>query len=196
MGDIDLKKSHSKEKIEKYLAIMLEYNKKVNIVSRKISGVQLTCLVNETLQLQKYISFENVIDAGSGNGILGFPIAISDQKKNITLVEPRKKKHEFLEYTKAELELKNVTVANSQIEEFFKSYCSLKSTLISRGFPDNLKLVSFLRKRIVSELIIVTSKSKIKKMEKGIEKFEQSIYNVAFRDNLKILQLKNVSRET
>ena len=189
--------SELKEKsINIFVSILKEYSKKINIVSKGISVDQLNTLIRETMLLEKYISGEVIIDAGSGNGILGIPIAIENPKKKIVLVEPRKKKSEFLNYAIEELRLRNTKVVRSGIEEFVKDVEKGKSTMVGRGFPDNIKLASYVKNGIIKELLLITSQGKIKKMEKGIEKLRQKIYNVPFRDNLKIIHITNVSRET
>jgi len=185
-----------KSSVTKFLGILKEYSKQINIISKIITDEQLNSLIDETLIMEKLISEDHVVDAGSGNGILGIPIAILNPEKMIFLVEPRKKKSEFLIYAVKELSLNNAEVIRSGIEEFFKSRKKQKLTLIGRGFPDNLKLAGYVKKGIASELILITSEYKIKKMEKGIEKLGQKIYNVPFRDNLKIIHITDVSRET
>lgn len=166
------------------------------MISRAITDEQLYSLISETILLKKYISGNIIVDVGSGNGILGIPIAILSIEKEIIMVEPRKKKSEFLFYAVKELDLKNATVVRSGIEEFVKVAKNKRFTLVGRGFPDNDKLLLYLKKRVVRELLLITSLSKIKKTEKRIEMLEQKIYNVPFRDNLKIIHIKDVSRET
>ena len=182
--------------IRSFISILKEYSKKINIISKGITGDQINALIEETILLEKNISQNTIVDAGSGNGILGIPIAILNPDKRIILVEPRKKKSEFLSYTVSELNLKNTKVVRSGIEEFLKGRKKRKFTLIARGFPDNIKLTNYVKKKIVKELLLITSLDKIKKMPKGIEKLRQNIYNVPFRDNLKIMHIANVSRET
>lgn len=182
--------------IRSFISILKEYSKKINIISKGITGDQINALIEETILLEKNISENTIVDAGSGNGILGIPIAILNPDKRIILVEPRKKKSEFLSYTVSELNLKNTKVVRSGIEEFLKGRKKRKFTLIARGFPDNIKLTNYVKKKIVKELLLITSLDKIKKMPKGIEKLRQNIYNVPFRDNLKIMHIANVSRET
>ncbi len=186
----------TEKKLNEYIAVLKQYSKKINIISKIITDEQIKELVSESLLIDKYIRGLNIVDAGSGNGILGIPVAILHPEKKIFLVEPRKKKSEFLNYAVEKLILSNVKVLRSGIEEFVKVNKTIRFSIIARGFPDNSKLISYVKKRVAEEVILITSHSKIKKVEKGIEKYEQKIYNVPFRDNLKILYTANVSRET
>jgi len=185
-----------KSKIEHYAGILKAYSEKVNVISKNITIDQIKTLINETILLEKYISRNEIVDVGSGNGILGIPIAIINPSKKIVLIEPRKKKIEFLLFAKKELHMDNVVVVKSGIEEFVKKRKKIIPTIIARGFPDNEKLVLYIKKEIAEELLLLTSESKIKKIIKKIEKLDQNIYNVPYRDNLKIIHLSNVSRET
>ena len=182
--------------LKEYMLILKKYSKKVNVISKKISSEQLIDLINESLILDKHTTGKNIVDAGSGNGILGLPIAFLHPEKIVYLVEPRKKKSEFLNYAVKKLKVSNVVVLREGIEGFVKNKKKMNFTIIARGFPDNSKLISYLKKGVTDEVVLITSLDKIKKVEKGIEKYEQKIYNVPFRDNLKIIYIGNVSRET
>ncbi len=179
-----------------FISTLTEYSKNINVMSKGITEEQLNTLIEETILMERYISENTIIDAGSGNGILGIPIAILNPDKKIFLVEPRKKKSEFLSFTISKLNLKNAEVVRSGIEEFLKGRERRKFSVIARGFPDNTRLTTYVKKKIVKELLVITSLAKIKKMTEGIEKLKQNIYNVPFRDNLKIIHITNVSRET
>ncbi len=183
-------------KIELYIKTIFEYNKKVNIISRKITKEQVDVLIRETILMDRHINNKIIVDAGSGNGILGFPLSIANPSRELFLVEPIKKKADFLSYAQRTLDLQNVTVVNTIVEKFIKDTKKKGFTLVARGFPDNLRLLSYLKKKVAYELLILTSDHKIKKIEKKIEKLKQNIYNVPFRDNLKLIHIKNVSRET
>jgi len=170
---------------------LLEYNKKVNLVSRKISPEELCQLLNESLLLDQYIANAFVIDAGSGNGILGIPIAMGNKDRKVTLVEPRQKKFQFLKYVKEELGLPNIDVQGISIEEYLKGLKNVDSsaiTLIARGFPQLEVFCRFIKKRLIGEAVIITSENKIKKNEKPLESMAKKIYNVPLRKNLKILK--------
>lgn len=58
-----------------------------------------------------------VCDAGSGAGFPGLPIALVRPDISMTLVEPSRKKCAFLRHMKRLLNLDNVTVAESRIED-------------------------------------------------------------------------------
>lgn len=58
-----------------------------------------------------------IADIGSGGGLPGIPLALALPHINFTLVERMSKRCAFLENSVAILNLKNVTVINSQVEQ-------------------------------------------------------------------------------
>jgi len=195
--NIDVQENADRLSILTYVDILWEFNEKINLVSRRISPEGLGQLLNETLFLNGFISEGNdtVVDAGSGNGILGIPIAVVNKNKKIVLVETRKKKIAFLEEVKNRMDLSNVEVAGESIEEYLKKNRKKSRTLIARGFPDPGAFCGFVEKGYVDEAVLITSENKIKKNEKRLESVKKKIYNVSLRTYLKILKLEKKSRE-
>lgn len=195
--NIDVRENADRLSILTYVDILWEFNEKINLVSRQISPEGLGQLLNETLFLNGFISEGNdtVVDAGSGNGILGIPIAVVNKNKNIVLVETRKKKIAFLEELKNRMDLQNVEVAGESIEEYLKKNKKRRRTLIARGFPDPGVFCGFVEKGYIDEAVLITSENKIKKNEKRLESVKKKIYNVSLRTYLKILKLEKKSRE-
>jgi 16S rRNA (guanine527-N7)-methyltransferase len=180
--------------LKQYIEILLEYNQKVNLVSRKITTDDLDQLLKETLLLDRYINYDHVIDAGSGNGILGVPLAIVNPYRRLILVETKKKKVRFLQQLKKRLKLKNLDILGVSIEEYLLKQLEEKrekKTLISRGFPQFTQFSRWVKQGIVTEAIIITSMNKIKKNEKALEIVKKKIYNIPWREQLKILKMAN-----
>ena len=172
----------------------MEYNQKVNLVSRNITPDELRQLVAESLLLNEYISFNTIADAGSGNGLLGIPIAAANPVKKIFLVEPKKKKTTFLQFAKNELNLKNIEILPVSLEEFLKKNKITPLTVISRGFPDLSPLCSYVKKGMINEAVVITSENKIKKNQIHLESLGQKTYNVPLRDFLKVLKITKTEK--
>jgi 16S rRNA G527 N7-methylase RsmG len=182
------------EKINRYMELMLQYNEKVNVISRKITDAGLQQLLSETDLLESYIdkSIPVIVDAGSGNGLLGIPVAIKDGNRHVVLVEPRKKKVEFLQWVRDEIAIKNVTVFHGSIEEYLKLKKGEQRCVIARGFPDLSVFGKFIKKRLIHEAVLITSDIKIKKNRQQLESLKKKTYNVPLRENLKILKMEKV----
>jgi len=183
-------------KLAAYVDFLLAYNKKVNLVSKKSTRETVNVLISESLLLKKHISTAFLIDAGSGGGLLGIPMALAFPEKRVVLTEAVQKKAKFLNLVVEELALKNVTVWAGAIQEYMQRQKTTTSTLISRGFPRLDLLTEFVFKKTIRELILITSPLKINKIQKNMANIEQNSYNIPSRNNLIIFKMENVSRET
>jgi len=183
-------------KIDTYVDFLLCYNEKVNLVSKKSTPVTINTLISESLLLINQISTPLIIDAGSGGGLLGIPLAISLPEKRFVLIETIQKKVKFLKLAIDELALKNVAVWNGAIQEYMVRQKTNASTLVSRGFPYIEILADYVLKNTIKELVLITSPTKIDKIKKKVANIRQTSYNIPSRDNLIIFKMENVSRET
>jgi len=183
-------------KIDEYVDFLLAYNEKVNLVSKKSNRETINALISESLLLKKHLSTTLIIDAGSGGGLLGIPLAISFPEKSIVLIESIQKKFKFLQLAIDELALKNVTAWGGAIQEYMQRKKDNMGSIVSRGFPYNEILAEYVIKKAVKELLLITAPAKIAKIKIKVANIRQNSYNVPLRDNLIIFKMENVSRET
>ncbi len=193
--DIQLDKKKEKS-IEEYMHFLMKSNKETNLISRKMTRDNLLCLIQETLFIGPLVSKPGIIDAGSGNGLLGVPLAILNKKRPVVLVETKKKKVSFLRKLKSQMSLDNIEIYEGPIEDYLRKTPSENFSLVTRGFPRLEIILRYLHKGIVREILVITAKRKMIKIKKGMESITQKIYNIPFRDNIVIYKMENVSRET
>lgn len=182
--------------IDIFVDFLLAYNQKVNLVSRQSTRASLGALITETLRLKGLVSTPLLIDAGSGGGLLGIPLAISLPAKKFILIETIHKKVVFLNEALRCLGLDNAAVWEGPVQEFMHRHDRFDSTLAARGFPAIEALAEFVFRRKVRELLLISSLDKIKKIQNTVANVRQTRYNIPSRDNLIIFKLENVSRET
>lgn len=183
-------------RMQQYLDMLMDYNTRVNLVSRKMTPEGLRQLLDETLLLERYVSPGNVVDAGSGNGLLGIPLAIRNDDWSVVVVEPIGKKAVFLEAVKKTMELGNLEVRNVSIEEYLKKKEKKRICLVSRGFPRLEVFVRYIQNGLIRKAVVITSDNKIKKNQIHLESVGQKTYNVPLRDHLKILKMEKIRRDT
>jgi 16S rRNA (guanine(527)-N(7))-methyltransferase RsmG len=183
-------------KIDAYIDFLLAYNEKVNLVSKKSTHETINTLISESLLLINQISTSFIIDAGSGGGLLGIPLAISLPEKKVVLIETIQKKAKFLKLAIEELALKNLYVWNGAIQEYMMRRDKNDSSVVSRGFPNIDILADYVFKNTIKELVLITSPTKIDKIKIKVANIRQTSYNVPSRNNLIIYKMENVSRET
>ena len=106
----------------------MSWNHTHNLVSKN-QATNLEEHISDSLSISPFLG-ENVIDLGSGGGLPGIPLAISNPDKNFFLVESNTKKSAFLLNVSTKLQLANVTVYNQRIEDTTADH-----------FPQNLDIV-------------------------------------------------------
>jgi len=104
--------------VNRFLNLLLEENKKQNLVSRKTGPEELQKHIQDCIQVLEWVSLDGleVIDIGSGAGFPGLVLAITCPQSRVTLVESDLKKSGFLQYVSKELELDNVRVIRERAE--------------------------------------------------------------------------------
>ena len=115
---------HKLSQLEDYMFFTLQENEKFNLTAHKEIDSFIIKNILDSLLLVKFIDFDisnkTVIDIGSGAGLPGIPLAIYYTNTKFYLLEPIKKRANFLEQVKQKLNLENVTVINGRAEEVFK----------------------------------------------------------------------------
>lgn len=182
--------------LDSYLDLLLDYNRKVNLVSRHSSRESLRALAAESLLLGGLVSAPLLVDAGSGGGLLGIPLALALPAKRFVLVETIGKKAVFLNEALRRLRLENASVWEGPVQEFLRRLGRSDAALAARGFPAIAALADFVYRRQVRELLLISSPGKIEKILRPVANIRQTRYNIPSRDNLIVFKLENVSRET
>lgn len=107
------------EKFKEFALLLSEYNKNVNLISRKdIENIETNHILH-SLAISKFIKFEDntkIIDIGTGAGLPGIPLSIFFDKCKFTLVDSIGKKINVVKSLIQKLDLKNVEAINCRIE--------------------------------------------------------------------------------
>lgn len=141
------------QKIEKFnalLDIIEDWNKKVNLISRKEDRDQIKLRhILHSLSIAKIFSFEensNIIDVGTGGGFPGIPLAIMFPQSNFLLVDGIKKKINVVDDIVNQLEIKNVKTSVSRVETINDNFDIVLSRAMA-SFPLLYQLTNGLIKK-------------------------------------------------
>jgi len=108
-------------KEQQFNDLLLEWNKKINLVSRRKSD--LSDLIDDSKLFFDAIDFKegiNIFDLGTGGGFPGIIIAIYHPEVKLTLVDSIQKKVNVVKDIIKKLELKNAEAICSRAEELVK----------------------------------------------------------------------------
>ena len=110
------------QKLKDFMQILLEWNQKINLVSKNAEKELELRHVLDSLQLINYIRDDAklLVDVGSGSGFPGIVLAIACQEKfpamKIVLIESITKKTVYLKDVCQRLNLQNAEVVNNRVE--------------------------------------------------------------------------------
>jgi 16S rRNA methyltransferase GidB len=128
------------QKFIEYENLILKWNSKVNLISRRATGIE-DLILNSIFFISEF-KFQNgstICDIGTGGGFPGIPLSILFSQCQFTLVDSIRKKVTALSDIVNSLNLKNVVTVNTRAETL-------------RRFDENFESFDFVISKAVSEL--------------------------------------------
>ena len=111
------------ELLERYVGLLLEWNKRVNLISRRDEENIWERHILHSVSLLFHLSFNEpstLMDLGTGGGLPGIPLKIMSPGFSVTLVDSIKKKTAVVNTILQELSLPNVAVEFGRAEDLAK----------------------------------------------------------------------------
>lgn len=134
------------DRISRLEELYLEWNAKINVISRKDIDEIYIRHVLHSLSIAKIINFTEgtqIVDVGCGGGFPGIPLAILFPDSHFTLVDSIGKKIQVVKQIVTSLNLKNVTAINNRAENLKMKYDFVTSRAIT-AFPKFVSLTQHL----------------------------------------------------
>jgi len=114
-----------KRQFELLMPLYSEWNKKINVISRRdVEELYLRHVIH-SLSIAKFTSFNDgseIMDVGTGGGFPGIPLAIIFPRVNFLLVDSIEKKTRIVQNVAKELGLENVSVYNGRAEDVKRKF--------------------------------------------------------------------------
>ncbi len=144
--------------IGSYFEYLLEWNTKINLISRKSPEDVLRVALIESYSLYEVIRHDsgNFLDVGSGGGLPGMIIAILMPEVRVELLDATRKKTDFLTGAAERLGMKNVKITNARLEDIDRKI--KYDVIFSRGVGkfDSLKKYYFSHIDNTGRIIMLT----------------------------------------
>lgn len=105
------------QKLLRYLDMLVRWNKTYNLTAVTDPEAMIYRHLLDSLAIAGHLVGERFIDVGTGAGLPGIPLAIWMDDKSFALLDSNGKKTRFLVQVKLELDLSNVEVIQSRVEQ-------------------------------------------------------------------------------
>lgn len=123
-----------KEQFEKLYDLYLDWNSKINVISRKdIDEIYLRHVLH-SLGIAKVIQFKpgtKILDVGTGGGFPGIPLAIMFPECSFHLVDSINKKLKVVNGVATDLGLENIMTTHSRVESINDHYDFIVSRAVT-----------------------------------------------------------------
>ena len=129
-----------------YLSLLLIWNSRFNLTSIKTPTLIIRLHFIDSLAIAPFIRpTGRLLDVGSGAGFPGIPLKIISPKKEVILVEPQRKKANFMREVIRTLKIDGMEVVEDRAEKIDPRMIGLFSEVVTRalGSPDLFLRISF-----------------------------------------------------
>jgi 16S rRNA (guanine527-N7)-methyltransferase len=100
-----------------YIALLEQFNARANLIGPMDQDeIIRNLLIDSVAVVQVSIPAGRVLDVGSGAGLPGIPLKLAVPDFELTMVEPRRKRSDFLRIARHRLQLDGVDVVDDRIE--------------------------------------------------------------------------------
>ena len=120
------------EQLGAHLELLAKWNRRLNLTAITAPDEMLARHLLDSLAIAPFVRGDALLDVGSGGGFPGLPLAIVNPHLNVTLLDSRGKRTEFLGAVCAELKLANVRVVKRRVEDYRPA--AKFDTLATRAF--------------------------------------------------------------
>ena len=117
-----------------YLALLRHWNKAYNLTAVTDPVQMIRRHLLDSLSVAPWISGGSLLDAGTGAGLPGIPLAITKPDLEVTLLDSSGKKVRFLNHVRRELGLENISPVQQRLESYTAD--SPCQAIISRAFSN------------------------------------------------------------
>jgi 16S rRNA (guanine527-N7)-methyltransferase len=115
-----------------YLTLLNKWNLAYNLTAVRDLESMINKHILDSLAISPWLKGRKIIDVGTGAGLPGIPLAITNPQMQLTLLDSNGKKTRFLAEVKRQLDLENIEIVQFRIENYRPAQGF--DTVVSRAF--------------------------------------------------------------
>jgi 16S rRNA (guanine527-N7)-methyltransferase len=146
-----------------YLDLLRRWNQTYNLTAVTDPGQMITRHILDSLAIFEWVGKGRLLDAGTGAGLPGVPLAIADPELEVTLLDSAGKKVRFLNHVKRELALPNITPVQDRLESYEPDVAF--DSLVSRAVSDLASFADAARHLVRPAMRLLAMKGRYPDME-------------------------------
>lgn len=193
--------------LNEYYSILKEENQKYNLTRIIEEDDVYLKHFYDSLTITKIIDINNqsICDLGSGAGFPGLVLGICFPSAKLTLIESNGKKCNFLNIVKEKLNLNNVTIINTRIEEYAKENRELYDIVTARAVALLKHLLEYGIPLVKINGIFIAMKANVENEEKNIDNYynklnikeeQRIVFNLPHENSIRTLIKYQKEKET
>jgi 16S rRNA (guanine527-N7)-methyltransferase len=132
-----------------YLYLLEKWNKAYNLTAIRSLDQMVPRHLLDSLAISPWLQGERILDVGTGPGLPGIPLALTNPDRQFVLLDSNGKKIRFLREVKRVLQLGNVEIEQTRVENYHPEQGF--DTVMSRAFSELTQMVSWTAHLIVDK---------------------------------------------
>lgn len=150
-------------KLLAFISLIEKWNKAYNLtaICQREDMVKLHLL--DSLAIATHLQGKNIADIGTGAGLPGIPLAIYRPDLYFFLVDSNAKKTRFVQQVILELQLENVVVMHSRVENFQPA--QLFDSVLTRAFAGLPMIIQLTQHLLVQNGLLLAMKADVSQEE-------------------------------
>ena len=193
--------------LNEYYSILKEENQKYNLTRIIEEDDVYLKHFYDSLTITKIIDINNqsICDLGSGAGFPGLVLGICFPSAKLTLIESNGKKCNFLNIDKKKLNLNNVTIINTRIEEYAKENRELYDIVTARAVAPLKHLLEYGIPLVKINGVFIAMKANVENEEQNIDNYynklnikeeQRIVFNLPHENSIRTLIKYQKEKET
>ena len=155
--------AEAQQQMVDYLMLMSRWNRAYNLTAIRQPQAMVERHLLDSLSIAGFIRAATVIDAGTGAGLPGIPLAIADRSRRFVLLDSNGKKIRFVRTVVRQLDLTHVQPIQARLEDF--SSAGADVDIVCRALAPLAQLIEWSADKLVQGARLLAMKAELSDSE-------------------------------